>query len=284
MSTTTLVVWNTITIVVMVLLVSRKYGTLLTPLTIFAGYWFVTTVCAPLLFSQLKLFVFIPKAAINYTLFLSALYFVSLSIAFLLRFSPLKSLLSGLARLSRPFTLRDSNDLTGVAIGFLTLQFIATYCGLMVASDAGWMWLTDSREAYSYHRIGVGVWWALAQADLMLLFLVLLFWRRRTLRGVFAFAVIFAAVDLLLGSKGSSLSYLVVGMFFANFCVRKIRTRSIVLMGALIFCCALALQVAQGTAYTLRDTLMYFDYFRNYRDDDHPFSAISFSLRDGNSI
>jgi hypothetical protein len=52
-------------------------------------------------------------------------------------------------------------------------------------------------------------------------------------------------------------------MFFVNFCIRRIRTRNILLAGAVVFCAALGLQQLQGTACTLKDTFTYFDYFRN---------------------
>ena len=132
----------------------------------------------------------------------------------------------------------------------------------MVASGAGWLWLTNTREAYTSYRGGVGIWWAMAQADFMLLFLVLLFRRRRTVLGVFVLAVVFAGIDLFLGSKASALSYPVVAMFFVNFCVCKIRARNILLVGIVVFCAALGLQRMQGTARTLKDTFTYFDYFR----------------------
>jgi hypothetical protein len=262
MNTNALLGLNATAIVAMVLLVSRKYKTLLTPLTLFGGYWFISTVLAPILYLQLKLFPF-HRSAIDYSISLSILYFGVLGMVFLVNFLPLDPLLSALVRVSRPLTLQDSDDFTGIAIGFLGLQFIASYCALTVTSGAGWMWLTNTREAYSYHRIGAGIWWAMAQADLMLLFLVLLFRRRRTVWEVVVLAFIFAVVDLFLGSKASSLSYPVVGMVFVNFCVRKVRIRFIVLGGALIFCSALALQVTQASARTLIDTLTYFNYFQN---------------------
>ena len=253
MNTTGLLVLNATVIVAVVLLAARKYGTLLTPLTFFGGFWFVATVFAPVLYLRLKLFG-LRTSAIDYSILLSVIYFAVLGIVFLLRFSPLGPLLSALTKVSRPFTLQDANDLTGIAIVFLALEFVATYCVLMVASGAGWLWLTNPRDAYSYYRIGSGVWWAMAQADLMLLFLVLLFWRPLSVWKVFGLALIFAAVDLLLGSKATSLSYPIIGMLFANFCVRKTRTRAILLGGVMVFSAALALQLMQGTARTLQDT------------------------------
>jgi len=104
MNTYTLLALNAATVVIMILLVSQKYGTLLNSITFFGGYWIVTTVLAPVFFLQLKMFA-IRKEPINFSILLSAIYFVSLGVAFLLKFSPIRPLLTGLARVSRPFTL-----------------------------------------------------------------------------------------------------------------------------------------------------------------------------------
>jgi hypothetical protein len=144
-------------------------------------------------------------------------------------------------------------------MGLLALQFIVAYITIMIASGAGVMWLTNPRKAYVFHRAGVGLWWSLALGILMLLFLAMIFrWGRTSLR-VFLFAALFCFIALRLGSKGFALVYFVIGTFFVQYRIRAIRFWPLLFGSALLLCSIL--QLVQGTADTLIDTLSYFDYF-----------------------
>src|SRR5208282_402305 len=156
-------------IIAVVVMVSLKYTTVLHPVSFFGAQFFLWSVLSPLLYLKLKLFG-ASRTTIDHTVLLSSLYFATLGMAYWLNFSPLRSPLRALVRVSRPFLITNRSDLTGLGMAVLALQFVAIYITLMVASGAGFLWLIDTREAYQHYKGGVGVWWSLAQATLLLLF------------------------------------------------------------------------------------------------------------------
>lgn len=260
MNTTTLLAIHGTVVVSLVLLVSRKYRTLLNPVSFFGAYFFVASVLSPLLFLQLKVLT-ISKSATDYAIFLSALYFATFGAAYLFKLSPLRLPLEAVPKLSRPFAIADRSDVSLPGIGLLAVQFVAFYVALMVASGAGLMWLSDTRKAYQFHRGGAGVWWSLCQATLMLLFLATLFRWGNKRRTIFLQTVLFSILAFFLGSKASILTYPVIAAFYTHFRIRRIRTRAILLGSALLLFLVLALQWIQSTAGTLSGALRYFDYF-----------------------
>lgn len=260
MSTAALLAIHGTVVLVVVLLAARKYETVLNPVSFFGAYFFVASFLSPLLFLQLKLLT-ISKSAMDYAIFLSALYFATFGAAYLFNLSPLRFPLEAVPKLSRPFAIADRSDLSLPGICLVAVQFIAFYIALMVASGAGMMWLSNSREAYQLHRGGVGILWSLCQATLMLLFLTALFRWGNTRWKVFLQTVLFSSLAYFLGSKASMLSYPVVAAFYAHFRIHRIRTRTVFLGSALLLFLVLALQLVQRTAATLADALQYFDYF-----------------------
>ncbi len=260
MDTTTLVALHGTLMIAVIFLVSRKYGSLLNPVSFFGGYFFVASVLSPLLFLHLHLFT-ASKNAINYTVLLSTLYFATLGATFLLTSSPLRKPLAAIVNMSRPFTIRSRTDLTAPATALLALQFVALYITLMITSGVGLMWLTNTREAYQYHRAAVGVWWSLSQATLMLLFLATLFRRAETRLNALFYTVAFATAAIFLGSKASALAYVVLAAFYIHYCISRIRTSTLALGSMVLAALFVALQLIQRTAANLLDALAYFDYF-----------------------
>ena len=260
MSTTVLLAIHGTVVLSVVLLAARKYKTVLNPVSFFGAYFFVASVLSPLLFLQLKLLT-ISKSAMDYAIFLSSLYFATFGAAYLFNLSPLRFPLEAVPKLSRPFAIADRSDLSLPGICLVIVQFIAFYIALMVASGAGMMWLSNSREAYQFHRGGVGILWSLCQATLMLLFLTALFRWGNTRWKVFLQTILFSSLAYFLGSKASMLSYPVVAAFYAHFRIHRIRTRTVFLGSALLLTLAFALQIVQHTAGVFSDALRYFDYF-----------------------
>ena len=251
---------NGISIVATVALVSRKYGSLINPIALFGGFLFIATFLTPLAYVLLHM---LPasESAVNYTTILSSLYFVTIGATFLVQSSPFRSPIDLLVRLSRPFTTIGRFDLSLLGMGLLALQFVFVYVTIMIASGAGLMWLTNSREAYSYHRAQVGVWWSLALGILMLLFLAVIVRWGQTSKRVFLLAALFCFIALRLGSKGFALQYFIIAAFFVQYRIRPIRTWPLLCGSALLLCLLSIVQLAQGTADRLIDTLGYFDYF-----------------------
>ncbi len=251
---------NGVVIASAIVLVTRKYNTFLTPVSLFGTHFFVSSVLSPWLFLKLKLLL-IPKAAVNYTIVLSCLYFAAFSLAYLVKVSPLRSPLEFLARVSRPFLIEGGPS--SLAVMLLIAEFVVLYVALAVSSGAGVMWLTQSREAYQRYRTGVGVWWSLAQATLMLLFLAALFRWGKVRFKVWLLVLLCSGTAFFLGSKSFILAYPVVGAFYIHFLIRRMRALTFMLGGALLLAGVVGLQLAQHTAATVSDAIHYFDYF-NY--------------------
>jgi hypothetical protein len=254
---------NAVLIIFFVWKVTKRYGTMLNPMSFFGSYYFMATVVGPAVYLQTGLFVGISDHAVVECAVFSGVYFVVLGCCFLVPQSPFLHFFDFLFARLRPIELsRDTGALARVG---LLGQFLACYILLMFLSKAGLMWITSTRDAYQYHREGVGVWWSLCQATLMLLFVCTLFRSRKT--GIFTImrvTVVFAVIALFLGSKASTLAYFVVALFFTHFCVHSLKTRTIWIAGMCVLTLALALQLYQGTAGgSVVNTLLYFDYFRN---------------------
>ncbi len=255
-----LLVLNAVVIASAIVLVAHKYRTFFNPVSLFGAHFFLSSVLSPWLFLDLKLLL-IPKAAVNYTILLSCLFFAAFSVAYWAALSPLRYPLEFLARLSRPFVMDGGPDINSLAIVLLAAEFVAVYVTLLVASGAGVMWLTDSREAYQRHRAGVGVWWSLSQATLMLAFLTALFRWGNTQLKVLLQVVLFSSAAFFLGSKSFILAYPVVGALYVHFLLRRLRALTAMVGGALLLLCVVALQLVQHTADTVSDAIRYFDYF-----------------------
>jgi len=248
-------------VITFVLLVSRKYGTFLNPVAFYSGFFLMAGVAVPLIYAQLNLFGSISSSAINLSCALNILYFTSIGIAFLVSNSPFTSIFAWILRFVRPIQLRGGGTRTSEMA--LVAQFLVLYGALMVASRAGLLWITNSREAYQFHRSSVGVIWAMCQATLALTFLCHLYRRALTVRSVLKSTIPFAAAALFLGSKAFVLSYFVLALFYIHTRIKPISNKSVLVCGSCVLVLGLAIQIFQGTAAGLINTLIYFDYFSN---------------------
>ena len=243
-------------------LVWHKYRTAFNPVTLFAGFYALITGVIPYLMLSSKLARLL-GTGFNDTVLFSSVYFAALGAAYLTKISPLRGPLTALVRVSRPFTVRDLGDVSIPAVAVLALEFVASYCALMIFSGAGTMWLTNTREAYSYHRAGVGVWWALALANLMLLFIVVLFRWGKSAKSAILLAGVFMLLGYRLGSKSYTIVYLAMAVFFVHFCRRRIGARLLLLVGVLLVALVAVLLFLQGSAENFKDIISSLDYFPN---------------------
>ena len=238
--------------------VSRKYGTVVNPVTYFAGFYGVQTVISPALYVALEISTAADENAIVITVGFSALYFACIAVPFLLNRAPFYRWLRFATNHALPRMPRPSMS-TYVAI---VLQF-ALFFGVLIVASGTTQWLTESRTAYQESRAGVGVWWSLSQAMLLLLVAAFLQRKRRSAFATAAICLTSACGAYFLGSKSFMLFPFVIGAFYYQYRVRPI-PRIVVLLGALGFVVGIfALQFLQGTAATLLDAVAYFDYFPN---------------------
>jgi oligosaccharide repeat unit polymerase len=254
-------IFNAFIVLFFVWLTAKKYGTVLNPVTSFGGFYLITTVVAPMTYEKLGLFTDISRHSLNYTSTLSDIYLISIGSAFAVCSSPFKHVFRWLFRFMRPIDMKGNSS--GLAKIAIFCEFVFLYLILMIGSGAGLLWITNTREAYQWHRASVGVLWSLSQATLMLAFICVMNQKGRTFRSLVGITLLFAMISLFLGSKGCTIGYFIAALYFAHFQIRRVSNRIIILIGVFLVLTVLGLQLYQGTASSMLDTIQYFDYFRN---------------------
>ena len=239
-------------------IVARKSQTILNPVTYYALFFGVQTLVAPVLLLRLGLINMhdVRESDLSATVWICALYFGCVSVAFMVQISPLTAPL-------RFLLPRQALQVTTAVKLAGYLQSVLLFVILMYASGAGTMWFTNPRLAYQTCRDGAGVWWSLCQGSLIVSFGCALYRCRRSAAAVWSLAAIFGFLAYFLGSKGFVLGYVVLGTFYIQHCVQPIKSRTLIILGATAVVGVMALQLVQGTAATVLDTLEYFDYFTN---------------------
>jgi hypothetical protein len=255
-----LLVTHGILVIILILLVARKYRTLLNPVTFFGAYFFMASVVGPWLYIVFHL-PNVSDEAFATSVVLSSVYFCAFAAAYLWRPSPLSFALTKLVRYTRPFHLGGARDVAGLAIPVLLAEFVVCWLLLVFASGAGVLWITAPREAYQYHRAGAGVWWSLAQATLMLLFICCIFRFGTTRKRTIGLTLLFACLAAMLGSKASTLAYFVMALFLWHYRIGPIKSRVVLWAGAGLLALVVVAQMAYGTTQSILGAFLYFDYF-----------------------
>jgi hypothetical protein len=255
-----LLIAHGILVVILILLVARKYGTLLNPVTFFGAYFFMASVVGP----GLYIFLHLPNAsddALTTSIFLSAVYFGAFAATYPGGRSPLSRALITLVQYMRPFQLRGAGDVAGLAIPVLLGEFVLCWIFLVVGSGAGALWITAPREAYQSHRAGAGVWWSLAQATLMLAFICCFFRFATTRKRTAGLSLGFAGMASILGSKASTLAYFVMALFLWHYRIGPIKSRVVLSAGAGLLALVVLAQMFYGSTESILGAFLYFDYF-----------------------
>jgi hypothetical protein len=237
---------------------ARRYGTVVNPISYYAGLSGLQTVLAPALLMRLGLFDLHSYSVddLARVILLSAVYSGFISLAFLVKWSPFFGALRWLSPKAH-LRVRPTTYI------FNACQFSAVFSILIVASGAGTLWFSNPRLAYQTFREGAGVWWSLCHASLFVAFACALFNKKRTIHGVFALCFFFCFLAYFLGSKGMMLGYFVLAAFYIEFYVRPLSKRIMVAICSILVLGAFGLQMVQGSASRILDTLEYFDYFTN---------------------
>jgi oligosaccharide repeat unit polymerase len=230
---------------------TKKYAQLANPICLAAPLFGVQTVLAPVAFYKLDQLQLGESATIA-TVCLSGLYFGCLAFSFFLPVSPLQRPLASIC---------PRRDAPGLRIWALLL-FVPSYVALMVASGAGLLWVTSTREAYQFHRAGVGVLWAMSESLLMMSFCGFLI-RQQTRVRVMLCCFCFAGAAYFLGSKGYMLIYFVLGLFYIQHRLKPLSAIALSLAALSAVSLHFGLQALQGTASDVQDAILYFDYFSN---------------------
>lgn len=253
---------DALVIIGFIVAVGRKYRSYLNPVTLYGMFFFVAVVIGTSAFRATGM-LDVPLEIIDRCLIYSGVSFGAFGFAYLIQASPFRPILSSLRRISRPFCVRAGSDATKAGIPILALEFAFVYLLLMITSGAGTLWITAPREAYQRYRAGVGVLWSLSTALLFFIYFVYLVRHGNSVRRVMGASLAMSVAAYFLGSKGTILAFMLLGMFYVHYHLRRVSNRTI------LFACGAAgivfvgLQLAQGTADSLFSTLLYFDYLPN---------------------
>ena len=236
-----------------------RYRNAFNPLLFFVitDGFFQTLLSAWLAFSALAY----PAQDIANVLVLSTVYFFGTAVVFL----PVR--LVGVRVLIRHWLMRSklmaSQQIRGKRsqLLFIAITFVLVYLTLMVASGAGFLWITNPRMAYQDFRAGSGFLFLLAQWTLISGFLIYLFSRPQSLGSCLRGLAFYISTAYFTGSKGAMVSGLVLCGSFYNFYVRKIPV--IWFLISILFCIPmmLALLVFQGSYLDVFEAL---NYFKDY--------------------
>ena len=241
---------------------------LLSPFGYFTAFYLYQAVATPLLqllfIDQLDSSVY-RFTSFKVTLLLSFIYYISVFLG--VTASP-KFGQTAFNKLIYLLSLKNKNirsqNMRSCSLLFFLL-FIFSFLFLAKVSGAGTLWILDSRKAYQLYRNGVGVFYAVTATLLTLSYTSSLFaFSRLTANLMIRFGLktlfyMFAAY--FLGSKALILGIAVIGVVYFNYNIKRVRSVWIFSVAILLVLSTSLLQLSQGTAQNLLDTLFYANYF-----------------------
>lgn len=236
-----------------------KYKTLLNPLSISIAMFSVSVIIALPFYHIVDTGT--PVEYISYTVIISIVYLLFFSLAFFIRFSLLDKLYT---KFMVYFKLhggkREKRYKSTVFISFL-LIFVLFFMMLMIQSGAGLLWIQNPRIAYMDYRSGSGHLYAATRWVLLTAFIFYLWFKKpKSAQAIFA-TLAFSFLAYFFGSKGFILYFWIVFVFYQHYLVRPIKNITLILAGVSLFVLFLSVQLIQGTAKDISDTIAYFTYF-----------------------
>jgi hypothetical protein len=235
-----------------------KYSTLLNSLTITIVIFSLSVVTAVphyLIFSSNT-----PADLIQFTIFVSLIYIIGLSLPFFIK-------TGFLSLIYRKFLIYLKLDNTGRASVYKTSVFYSFllssgifYIILISHSGGGLLWITNPRDAYMDYRSGSGHFYAFTMWSLMFGYLYFLWFATPKYMSI-GLLFFFSFLAYFLGSKGFILYFLIIFTFYWHFLVKPINNIYLIFFGVIIFSLFLGVQLLQGTANGFTDTIKYFIYF-----------------------
>lgn len=236
-----------------------KYKTLLNPLSISIAIFSVSVIIALPFYHIVDTGT--PIEYISYTVVISIVYLLFFSLAFFIRFALIDKLYY---KFMVYFKLhggeRKKRYKSTVFISFL-LIFVLFFMMLMIQSGAGLLWILDPRIAYMDYRSGSGHLYAAARWILITAFIYYLWFKKpKSTQAIFT-TLAFSFLAYFFGSKGFILDFWIVFVFYQHYLVRPIKNITLILVGASLIVLFLSLQLIQGTAKDISDTIAYFTYF-----------------------
>jgi len=236
--------------------VTKRCRSVVNPVTYFAGFYTVQTVLSPFLYGTLGLFDDTDELVIAKTALYSSIYFVSIALPFLARTSKVNAWMHRMSKRVLPRPIRITNGVYVAIILQLLLFFI-----LLIISSGTTQWVTEPRVAYEASRAGSGVFWSQCQCMLVLLAAAFLARKPRGAVSTLLICAITGGAAYFLGSKSFMLFPFILAAFYYEHTVKPIPRLAVALGAGGMALGVFVLQLLQGTATSVVETIAYFDYF-----------------------
>lgn len=157
----------------------------------------------------------------------------------------------------------ESMTLRRLSYAFAGL-FLVTAGLTMSLGGGGWKWIYATREAYQFHRLGVGGFYALSISSLSLTYLLfaLSLAGKGSLKLLCCIAL-FVAFSFFFGSKGIMLNFAVFGLIILWYARSRVLPVMLVMVPGLVFPLMLFNLYQAYGGISLDHIFNYFDYYTN---------------------
>jgi hypothetical protein len=202
--------------------------------------------------------------SVVFVLFLSLVFLFSVYIGFILKKVPIFLVKNSSIFTKNTYHIRLFYNNLGFFFKLFFIIGIIFYFLLMVRSGVNTMWLTDTRNAYEFHRSGVGAYYVFSQFFLFLSFILLLFnlsYKRKILKIIIS-TIFFMYIFTFFGSKKSLLTLILISMTYYSYNVYKIKIFRALIMFAMISLLFLYFQNYYSN-FNLTKSFNYFNYFNS---------------------
>jgi hypothetical protein len=220
-----------------------------------------------------------PKDTLSIVILNSLIYIISIACPFLFKtssFTSIYRIFFGIFSLSYISPYKSVSRY--VVINLLCIAFVS-FVSMAVIGGGGTDWIFNSRDAYMDYRSKVGFLYAIASWMLMLAYISLI-WSRKSDSNLKIKTIIFASIATFLGSKGFVLAFIVVGLLYYHFYRYRLSNLTLFVLGFSLLLLFLLMQLLQGTAQNLLDSLRYFEYLYSTVRVFENFSEIGFQNGD----
>lgn len=249
-----------------------RYKTPLNPLTNYS----ITQVCVFTLFSgymamQKNISAPYEPATIAKVNVVALLDLLAYALVFAPRWFPLVAVIGDGLRFLRLDRTAIAREFSPIVFTILLIGCLISFCILAVGGGGGLLWVTDTRVAYMYYRVGYGSFFALAQWFLLLA-LIYYLWGRRV-RGSWeciVVGILFSCGAYFTGSKGSVLVIAIVVLMYYNFMVKPVSIRATLVVASLMIVGFIWMLLAQGFEGSVSES---YGYFAAYVDTTARFLA-----------
>lgn len=154
--------------------------------------------------------------------------------------------------------------------GLFSILFILVALGMLIGTtDGGWLWVTDSRSAYQYHRSGAGIQYVITHISILFATVYLGF---NSPKGFFMLMVRLLPVLFLaffLGSKSLLLHIVVIGVFSKAIGKNPLSQKDIVLVFSILLLLVFMVIPIYGEFSNFSQILSYFDHAKNFSEITH---------------